>query len=241
MRAALPLVVLPSLMIGCSSDYSVAQLCVTDDAAFDIEEVSMLQDAAGYPSNRDAVVLEFDDSLLLDGDTWRVTRVDLMAMVPAWVFDDYAGGDSLRVEVWDSDRPEGQGDWTVDVAIQPDDLLWEGVTLSPDAYWAGQRNELEQHRAWMSFDFSEVIPEEGMTSNRYTVGVAWRSNGLPTVGYSNFNLACNANYTDYGDGNWTLNSSDGDGDECSWPMMRVSVETRTVDDGTCQGSLQPIE
>ena len=74
-----------------------------------------------------------------------------------------------------------------------------------------------------------------MTSGRYTVGISWGSRGLPTIGYSNFNLACSANYTDYGDGNWTLNSADGDGDECSWPMMRVGIETRTADDGTCSG------
>ena len=133
-----------------------------------------------------------------------------------------------------------QGDWAVDVEIDPDSLDWQPVTLSQDAFWASARNELEQHQAWMSFDFTDVIPEEGMTSGRYTVGVAWRNNGLPTIGYSNFNLACSANFTDYGDGRWELNSADGDGAECSWPMMRVSVETRTVDDGTCDGTLAPL-
>jgi hypothetical protein len=227
-----------SLMGACASDYSLGQMCVADDAGFDIEGVSTLQDAAGYPANRDAVVLDFDDSQLLEDESWRVTKVELLAMVPDWVFDDYEGGDTLRVEIWDADRPDGQGHWSIDAPILPAMLDWEGVTLAQDAYWAGARNELQQQRAWMSFDFSEIIPESGMTSNRYTVGVGWSQNGLPTVGYSNFNLACSANFTDYGDGRWTLNSADGDGDVCSWPMMRVSVETRTLDDGSCEGTLE---
>ena len=234
------LLALPTL-VACSSDYALGQMCIEDSSGFDIDEVSRLQDAAGYPSNRDAVALSFDDTTLAEGETWRVTQVELLAMVPEWVFNDYTGGDTLRVEIWDADRPEGQGDWSVEVTLDPDSLDWEPVTLTQDAYWASARNELEQRQAWLTFDFTDVIPEEGMTSSEYVVGVAWRNNGLPTIGYSNFNLACNANFTDYGDGQWTLNSADGDAAECSWPMMRIAVETRTVDDGTCEGSLTPLE
>ncbi|TNE87418.1 MAG: hypothetical protein EP330_18295 [Deltaproteobacteria bacterium] len=221
---------------ACSeSDYSLGGVCVSEEDGFDIEAVSTLQDAAGYPDNRDAIVLSYDDSALGPEETWRVTHVELLAMVPEWVFDSYEGGDVLRVDIWDGDHPVGTGDWFVEQAIDPSSLQWERVTLSPDAFWAGTRNELDQRRAWMSFDFSDVIPETGMQSNSYTVGITWGSRGLPTIGYSNFNLACSANYTDYGDGTWTLNSADGDGDECSWPMMRIGVETRTEDDGECDG------
>lgn len=232
---------LPVALSACASDYAISQVCVASSDAFDVEEVSRLQDAAGYPSNRDAVVLDFDNTGMTEEESWRVSRVDLLAMVPDWVFDSYDGGDAIRVEIWDSAQPEGTGQWAVDVEIDPSTLDWEPVSLTPDAFWAGARNELEQHKAWMSFDFSEVIPEEGMTSSSYTVGVAWRSNGLPTIGYSNFDLACSANYTDYGDGRWELNSADGDGEECSWPMMRVNIETRTIDDGNCMGTLEPAD
>lgn len=222
------------MMLACS-DYAVTNLCVEEGGAFDIEEVSTLQDAAGYPDARDAVVLQYDASALAEGESWRVTRVDVLAMVPEAVFDRYAGGDVLRVDLWDAGRPEGDGTWSVEQAIDPAALEWDAVTLPPDAYWAGQRGELQQRRAWMPFDFSEVTDVAGMTSGRYAVSVSWGEKGLPTIGYSNFNLACSQNWTDYGDGAWTLNSADGDGAECSWPMLRVRVETRTLDDGGCTG------
>lgn len=235
MRPFLPVLVL--LTVACSeSDYNIQDFCVADEDGFDIEQVSQLQDAAGYPGNRDAIVLTYDDSSLSEGESWRVTRIDLLAMVPEWVFGTYPGGDIIRVDIWDASQPSTQGDWYVEKAIQPSDLEWSQVTLPPDAYWAGLTDELQQRQAWMSFDFSDVVDEAGMTSNQYTVGITWGDRGLPTLGYSNFNLACSANYTDYGDGQWVLNSADGDGDECSWPMMRVGVETRTLADGECDGT-----
>lgn len=221
-------------LLACS-DYAVTNLCVEEGGAFDIEEVSTLQDAAGYPGARDAVVLGYDDSALGDGESWRITRVDVLAMVPEAVFDRYEGGDVLRVDIWDAERPRDDGDWSVEQAIDPGALEWAPVMLPPDAYWAGQRDELAQRRAWMPFDFSGVTDVEGMASGRYAVSVSWGVKGLPTIGYSNFNLACDQNWTDYGDGAWTLNSADGDGAECSWPMLRVRVETRTLDDDTCTG------
>jgi hypothetical protein len=221
-------------LVACGSDYSVTNMCLGQGSGFDVEEVSTLQDAAGYPGARDAVVLQFDDSGIGEGESWRVTGVELLVMVPEWVFNDYDGGDKISVNVWDAERPRGEGDWTVTEAIDPGSLDWEKVTLPRDAYWASQRDELEQRRAWMHFGFADVVPEAGMTSSTYTVAVSWGNKGLPTIGYSNFNLACDQNWTDYGDGSWTLNSADGDGQSCSWPMMRVSVETRTLSDGACE-------
>lgn len=228
-------------LTACVQDYSLGSMCIADGSGFDIDEVSRLQDAAGYPDSRDAIVMNYDPGVLQAGESWRVTRVELLAMVPEWVFDRYDGGDVLRVDIWDADRPSGAADWSVEVAIDPSQLDWEQVRLPDDAFWAGLREELDQRRAWMSFDFSSVIPESGMGDGTYTIGISWGNKGLPTIGYSNFNMPCSANYTDYGDGQWVLNSADGDGDECSWPMMRVEVETRTIDDGTCSGVTESIE
>ena len=226
-------------LLACS-DYAVTNVCVEEGGAFDIEAVSTLQDAAGYPGARDAVNLEYDASALAEGESWRITGVEVLAMVPEAVFNRYQGGDVLRVDIWDAGRPHDEGDWSVEQAIDPATLDWTSVTLPRDAYWAGQRDELEQRRAWMSFDFSELTPITGMESGQYAVAVSWGSEGLPTIGYSNFNLPCNRNWTDYGDGTWTLNSADGDGAECSWPMLRVNVETRTADDSTCTGETVAI-
>ena len=98
-----------SLLVACGSDYAVKNICVESADGFDVEAVSTLQDAAGYPGARDAVVLDVDAGSLPEGASWRVTRVDLLAMVPEWVFDRYEGGDSLRVDVWDADCPRGTG------------------------------------------------------------------------------------------------------------------------------------
>ena len=43
---------------------------------------------------------------------------------------------------------------------------------------AGQTWSFEQYGAWMSFDFTEVIPEEGMTSGRGIAGVKWNPTGV---------------------------------------------------------------
>jgi hypothetical protein len=227
------------LLLACATDYGLTGFCLEPGDGWDIERVSKLQDAAGFPNNRDAVVLSFDDSALKEGESWRVLGVELVAMIPQRYFDSYEGGDVLQVDIWQGERPEGKPDWSVKQAIDPSTLDWSAVTLPDNAYFASQRNELKQQRAWMNFDFEELIPEEGMTGNSYTVGVKWPDNGLPTIGYSNFNLACGKNWTDYGDGSWVLNSADGDGKECSWPMMRVQVETRTLDDGSCTGETVP--
>ncbi len=224
------------VFLACSTDYAVKQVCVEEGGAFDIEQASRLQDAAGYPGARDAIVLAYDTAALGEGASWRITRVDVLAMVPERFFDRYEGGDVLRVDVWDAERPRGDGTWSLEQAIDPAALSWEPVTLPEDAYWAGQRGELEQRRAWLPFDLSGVTDVEGMSSGEYSVAVSWGDQGLPTIGYSNFNLACERNWTDYGDGTWTLNSADGDGEECSWPMLRVQVETRTADDGACEGT-----
>ena len=233
MRSFLRLFAPVIALAACSQEYQITEVCVDDGDGFDVEEVSTLQDAAGYPSNRDAVVLDFDDSELGPDGTWRVTRVDLLAMVPEWVFDQYEGGDVIRVDIWDAEQPDGPGDWYVRQAIDPSQLDWSEERLPSNAHWASMRDELDQRRAWWSFDFSDVIPEEGMTSGKYAVAISWGDRGLPTLGYSNFDLDCSRNWTDYGDNSWTLNSADGDQNECSWPMIRVGVETRTVVEGSC--------
>ena len=70
------------------------------------DDPRVLRDAVGDPT-RWTVVLDFDDSELGPDGTWRVTRVDLLAMVPEWVFDQYEGGDVIRVDIWDAEQPDG--------------------------------------------------------------------------------------------------------------------------------------
>ena len=228
-----------ALSVGCS-DYSVSNICVEKSDGFNIEEVSVLQDAAGYPSNRDSIVLNRNVGELQSGESWTLTRVDVLAMVPEWVFNDYSGGDVLTVEVYDGANPNEAEPYVVSQAIDVDALEWEALTLPPDAHWAGIRGELDQRKAWMSFDFSNVIPESGITSEEYTVGISWGSKGLPTIGYSNFNLDCAKNWTDHGTGGWDLNSEDGSSLDCSWPMLRVGVESRLFTQ-SCDGETIPVD
>jgi hypothetical protein len=226
------------LLFACASDYSVHELCVEHEEGFDIEAVSVLQDAAGYPGSRDAVTLRLDPGP--EVEAWRVARVEVLAMVPAWAFDDYDGGDVLQIDVFDGSDPRDDAHYSVRQPIEPDELDWEPVELPPDAHWAGLRGELVQRQAWMSFDLSGEIPEEGLQSETTTIGVTWGDRGLPTIGYSNFNLDCGANWTDYGDGRWEANGADGDQMECSWPMLRVELETRSYAD-SCTGASAAVE
>jgi hypothetical protein len=225
-------------LLACAPDYAVHEICLETHDGFDIEAVSVLQDAAGYPGSRDAVVLDLAPGG--DVEAWQVSGVDVLAMVPAWVFDSYGGGDVLTVDVFDGHNPTNAQVWSVSQGIDMDSLQWERVQLPPDAFWAGLRDELDQYQAWMHFDFSELLPEEGLHAEYTTIGLTWSGSGLPTVGYSNFNMDCSRNWTDYGDGRWEENGADGDGMECSWPMMKVQLETRRFAD-ECNGTVEVVE
>ena len=202
---------IPFMLLACS-EYNVKQLCVDKSNGFDIEEVSVLQDAAGYAFTRDAVIMDFDGGSFAADEGWRVISVEVMAMIPTWYLDPYEA------------TP-----WVVTQRITKSDWEWRAITLPGDAAVAGQTLDFEQTRAWVRFDFSEEIPESGMTSNQYLVSVAWNSYGTPAVGYSNFNLACDKNWTDSGSG-FILNSTTAGAQECSWPMLRLEIETRRYED-----------
>jgi len=204
--------------------------CVEEVSGFDIEEVSLLQDAAGYSNMRDAIIMSFDDSELSADDSWRVSSVDVLIMLPQWSFDFYGDDLEITAEVFDSADPRTGDSWSVRQVVVRDQLQWESITLPSDAATAGQWGEYEQYGAWMTFDFKDVIPEEGMTSTDYVVGVRWNVWGIPAVGYSNFNLDCSTNWTDYGDQNWVLNQGQNSQYECSWPMFRLQIETRQTED-----------
>jgi hypothetical protein len=216
------------LIGGCAQD-SLGRWCTFDESSFDIEEVSVLEDAMGEVNVHDAIVLDYDVSSLSENATWRVGSVDVMIMVPQSQFAQYPESITLAVEVFDTANPKMVTPWVVEQVLNKDDLNWEDVTLtSPDL-----QTELTQKQAWWSFDFTDVIPETGMTSTTYMVGLYWRAGNLPSVGYSNFNRPCERNWTDYSDGlGWILNSERFTGlgtsqpNSCNWPMLRVNVEVR---------------
>ncbi len=235
LRLVLPTALL-GLTLACASDNTIRGLCGTPIAGFDINEVSVLQDAQGYQYMHDAIVLEFDDSEVPDDATWRVGSVDVLVMIPASQFASYADGQRVTVEVWDADNPTGTP-WRVEQTFGKADLTWE------DSYLASPTEAMErdQKSAWWTFDFADVIPTSGMTSTRYLVGVAWDGSGRPALGYSNFNLSCDRNWTDYGDGfGWILNGFFGSGNTCSWPMFRVKLE-ELRETPECEGTTVAID
>ena len=209
------------LFFSCS-DYSVSQLCSIKSGGFDIEEVSILQDAFGEPLLRDALIFEKETDHLQAGEYWRPYSVEIMVMLPVWFFYEYDDSYSLEVEIWDGNNPNNSDPFVVqrDIILEEED--WEYITLPANAATA---SSLEQMRAWIYFDFSQVIPETGFFDNTYIVGVKWSEQGLPAVGYSNYELPCDRNWTNRNDGNgWNLNSTIGFSADCSWPMMKISVE-----------------
>src|SRR5690606_21578068 len=123
--------------------------------------------------------------------TWRVGEVDVLVMIGASEFANYIDGQRVTVEVWDANEPNGTP-WRVEQEFRKDDLTWEDAYLSSPT----EALERDQKSAWWTFDFGDVIPTSGMHANEYLVGVAWDSSGRPALGYSNFNLSCNENWTD---------------------------------------------
>ena len=208
------------------SEYDIKQLCVNTNNAFDVEEVSVLQDAAAYPGARDAIVMNFDSGDFAADEGWRVATVEILAMIPTWEFDWYDDSANIAIEIYDANNPNTVNPWVVTQTIKRSDWEWRDVQLPQGSATA---TDPDQMRAWVSFDFTDIIPESGMTSDQYLVSVAWPPNSNLTVGYSNFNLACDKNWTDWGDG-FSLNSTTANAFECSWPMFRLELETRKYED-----------
>lgn len=201
--------------------------CVETQTAFDIEQVSTLEDAFGLPGVQDAIVLDG----LGQTASWRIVGVDVLAMVPAWYLDSYPSGHELIVEIYDAEAPHGVSPYRVRQTLDTSALQWESVQLSNPATATSR----EQMRAWWSFDFSDVIPAGSMNASRYIVGVFWPRQGEPTVGYSNYNRPCSSNWTNSGRG-FRLNGDNhapSDDSQCSWPMLRVRVEREIPGDDDC--------
>lgn len=207
-------------LTACSSENQVTQLCGHAEDGFDIEAVSVLQDAQGYPGMHDAVILDFDRTALPADASWRVKSVDILPMITRAAFHGFVDGQQISVEIFDGDNPQAER-YVVTQTFQKADLTWEDVTLTDSTTaW-----DPFQTSAWWTFDFSDVIPSSGLSGGKYLAGVVWDTSAQPTLGYSNFNLACDKNWTDWADGlGWKHNAGQYGNLECSWPMMRVELE-----------------
>jgi hypothetical protein len=198
--------------------------CIESSTAFDIEEVSTLQDAFGLPDVRDGLTLDVPEELLQGDRTWRPVGVEVLVMVPSWYFEYYDDSNTLSIQVYDGPNPGAGQAYTKSLPIRKAQLEWSPLTLPANADWSGQ--DRDQMAAWIYFDISDITPVYGFESQEYFVSVGWDGMGFPNVGYSNFNLACEQNWTDYGDGSWRQNT----GDDCSWPMFKIDIEQRLPGD-----------
>ena len=210
------------LGVNCATD-DLRYVCVNEKSTFDIEEVSKLEDSMSLPNGHDAIILDYDDSHLSEGGSWRVSSVDILLMIPSSEFNFYPKNVELTIEVFGGGYPTRSPTWKVKQTVDTSKLKWTEVRLiNPDHAY-----ELNQKQAWWTFDFTSVIPESGMRSTTFLVGAAWENDSLPTIGYSNFNRPCDRNWTKYNkDVQWKLNSVLSPYHICNWPMMRVNVEER---------------
>lgn len=199
--------------------------CVEASTALDMEQVSSLQDAFGLPNVRDGLTLSVAGENIAHGSTWRPVSVKVLVMYPTWYFDFYDDSNSLTVNFYPAANPTGASAVSKTVQIRKADLEWEELLLPADADWSG--DDREQMAAWLEFDIRNIVLETGYTSSDYFVSLGWDSMGFPNVGYSNFELNCPQNWTDYGSGSYTQNS----GQDCSWPMLKIEIET--VNPGDC--------
>ena len=93
MQKLLGILALALVTMGCAEDV-LSRLCIDDDATFDIEEVSVLEDAMGEPGTHDAVLVGYDPSQLEEGASHGVS-VDVLVMIPASQFGDGVNGQAL--------------------------------------------------------------------------------------------------------------------------------------------------
>ena len=219
--------------------------CTEVVTAFDIEELSVLQDAASpylvmnqspFHSGtdawyRDALVLEYlvpDDGF---ESTWRVSAVEVLVMVPSWRLGTHPDGELLSIEVFDGANPRMAPSWTESQTVVHADLSWSDYVLPSDAAISGASGDFNQKGAWLRYDFRSTISEGGMVSPEFVVGVQWQNNSQVAVGYSNFNRACDRNWTEWAPGSgWNMNGDSNTGDVCSWPMLRVEIERTFTDE-----------
>ena len=218
--------------------------CTDTVTAFDIEEVSTLQDAVSpflaanetalgifSPWYRDALILDYTVPESGEGESWRISAVYVLVMVASGRFDMFADGQPLTVEVFDSNDPRTVTGWTKTESVVKGDLEWSDYSLPTDAAISGSFAEYTQKGAWMRFDMTGVIPETGMTADQFVVGIQWETLSQVAVGYSNFNRACNRNWTEWEPGSgWNLNGTSDADLGCSWPMLRVEVEHSYAED-----------
>ena len=235
--------ILPFLTLACS-EYEVRQICTEDEPAFDIEDVSTLDDAAGAQAgwfSGDGVMLQVPDyEALPEGAQWRVASVDVLWMVPAGQYEGTSGfpsswdSASLRVNVIDGSDPNDPSAtvWSVEQQVSPGSVEWESHSFE-DA--SGLAAEQDYYRAWWSFSFAVQTTGEFMSGSEYFVGLVWPEYVQPEVGYSYFNRPCDRNWQiNDGDEFWTQNSiTSGDEDTCSWPMLRVNTEVSWESDEGC--------
>ena len=206
--------------------------CTDAFIAFDIEEVSTLQDAVSYSVanwTHDAVVLHFDDTQLTSEQTWRVSAVEILVLISEAHFNYFTDGQEISIIVFDTDNPNTSQPWIMTKEIVRSEHNWIDYILPQDAWHAGLYGEFSQKGMWLRFDTTTLIPISGMGSNNFIVGVMWPPPGMVKVGYSNFNQDCEKNWSDYGSG-WELNSENPEYFGCSWPMLRVEIETRSSGD-----------
>jgi len=206
--------------------------CTEEINAFDIEDISVLQDAMSESIgtwNKDAVVLDLGG---VNSDvTWRVSAVDILIMIPEQQVPMFQDGKTMQVAIFDGPDPRAIVPYIQELEIHRVDLQWTLYTLPNNASHAGETGDFRQYGAWMRFDFLDIIPDTGMNSLQFVVGIDWPDPGDIAIGYSNFNRSCASNWTDYGEG-WVRNSEQSNQLTCSWPMMRIELEKKYP--GSCE-------
>lgn len=215
--------------LAACSDYNLNSQCTSREPAFDIEEVSELEESWG-PSwwSADAVVV---DALEPENPeaSWRVVSVDVLVMVPTSHLDGTSiwpsefEGAPLTVEVYDTSilTDSSAQMWSLTQELNTAELEWSPHSF-PDMT---EMLETEYQMAWWNFNIAGQTSSTPMTSDQFAVGLRWPEKMVPEVGYSSFNRPCDANWTiNDGQSQWQHNSDTNSDPTCSWPMFRVETE-----------------
>ena len=231
------------MTLACS-EYEISQMCTDNEPAFDIEDVSTLEDATGSQFAwfvSDGVMLDVPDyDSLPEGAQWRVLSVDVLLAVPASQYEGTSNQSTpwdisrLRVDIIDGSDPNDSSatTWYKQQQLSPTTLEWETHRFEDTA---GLVSEADYYTGWWNFSFAAATSGMFIEGDQYFVGLTWPDYEHPEVGYSYFNRPCSANWQiNDGQDYWTQNSTtSSDPDSCSWPMFRVNTEVSWESEDGC--------
>lgn len=228
-----------SLLTGCGEEVLQKKLfCEVVDDAYATDQLSTYEILYGLggTTGSDAVVMDSTRPANLGSEgRWHVDAVDVLIGRPLESIKNLPEQEGkplkLAVEIWEGDDPTASGarHWELEQEIDPDDLDW--TESKGDIYikFVGEAMQPVATAVW-TFDFSKLLANEDMTTDKLVVGVRWAQADRPLVAGSRYDKDCQLDWVRYtNQGNKFMHPS---AEKCNLPMLQV--RSRTIGGLVCE-------